>query len=34
MAAVPEEMLGDYVDNALSRNTDIISAIDLLFTGF
>lgn len=34
MAAVPADMLGALVDNVASCRTDIVSAIDLLFTGF
>jgi len=34
MAAIPSGMLGPTITNGASRRTEIISAIDLLFTGF
>ena len=34
MAAIPGSLLGDIVGNAGRFRTDIITAIDLLFTGF
>lgn len=34
MAAIPAEKLGDYIDTAKKHRTEIISAVDLLFTGF
>lgn len=34
LAAIPNAMLGKFVNNSSSLRTEIISAIDLLFTGF
>jgi|APSaa5957512622_1039677.scaffolds.fasta_scaffold296720_1 toxin CcdB len=34
MAAIPSGMLGPTITNGASKRTEIISAIDLLFTGF
>ena len=34
MAAIPSGMMDPTITNGTSRRTEIISAIDLLFTGF
>jgi len=34
MAAIPSVLLGPTITNRTNRRTEIISAIDLLFTGF